>query len=247
MRRASSCLIALALGWYAGVVAATEACKGTLYLTIDTGSMSQAELIATVLNKHQVKATFFLANEKTVNGDTSLGDNWIPYWKARAAEGHAFGTHTYNHTYWKGDLPDGKARLRSQFGAQAGQMQTWDQAEYCAELNRVKTWFEGATGTKLSPLWRAPGGHTSARLIEWGNACGYRHVHWAQAGFLGDELSSEQYPNALLLKRALATLKDGDIMMMHTVIWSRKDPFAPMLDPLLAGLKEKGFCFRTLG
>ena len=49
-------------------------CRGTLYLTIDTGSMSQAELIAQTLNKHAVKATFFLANEKTVDHDMSLGD-----------------------------------------------------------------------------------------------------------------------------------------------------------------------------
>lgn len=34
--------------------------------------------------------------------------------------------------------------------------------------------------------------------------------------------------------------------MAHLGIWSRKDPYAPMLDPLIAGLKEKGFCFLTL-
>ena len=51
---------------------AAPACKGTIYLTFDTGSQSQAELIAQVLNRHQVKVTFFLANEKTVRGDYSL-------------------------------------------------------------------------------------------------------------------------------------------------------------------------------
>jgi peptidoglycan/xylan/chitin deacetylase (PgdA/CDA1 family) len=49
-----------------------------------------------------------------------------------------------------------------------------------------------------------------------------------------------------LLDRALKNLKDGDILLMHTGIWSRKDPFAPMLDPLLEGLKAKGFCFATI-
>jgi peptidoglycan-N-acetylmuramic acid deacetylase len=34
--------------------------------------------------------------------------------------------------------------------------------------------------------------------------------------------------------------------MAHLGIWSRADPFAPMLDPLIAGLKQRGFCFRTL-
>ena len=55
-------------------------CKGTLYLTIDTGSMSQAENIAQILRKHEVRATFFLANEKSVDGGTSLGPAWVPYW-----------------------------------------------------------------------------------------------------------------------------------------------------------------------
>jgi peptidoglycan-N-acetylmuramic acid deacetylase len=34
--------------------------------------------------------------------------------------------------------------------------------------------------------------------------------------------------------------------MAHLGIWSRADPFAPMLDPLIAGLKARGLCLRTL-
>jgi hypothetical protein len=47
----------------------------------------------------------------------------------------------------------------------------------------------------------------------------------------------------MLLERALARIRDGDILMAHLGIWSRHDPFAPMLDPLIAGLKARGFCF----
>jgi pimeloyl-ACP methyl ester carboxylesterase len=39
----------------------------------------------------------------------------------------------------------------------------------------------------------------------------------------------------MLLKRALATIKPGDILMMHLGIWSRKEPFWTELDPLIAG------------
>ncbi|NCV57918.1 MAG: peptidase A8, partial [Betaproteobacteria bacterium] len=46
--------------------------------------------------------------------------------------------------------------------------------------------------------------------------------------------------------RALETIRSGDILMAHLGIWSRKEAFAPSLDPLIAGLKSKGFCFRTL-
>ena len=66
--------------------------------------------------------------------------------------------------------------------------------------------------------------------------------------FLGDELSSEQYPNDVLLNKALSQIKDGDVTMAHLGIWSRKDPWATgVLEPLIEGLKAKGFCFKTIG
>ena len=71
-------------------------------------------------------------------------------------------------------------------------------------------------------------------------------MRWAEAGFLGDELPSEKYPNRELLARALRDIRDGDVLMAHLGIWSRKDPYAPMLEPLITGLKERGLCFRTL-
>jgi peptidoglycan/xylan/chitin deacetylase (PgdA/CDA1 family) len=77
-------------------------------------------------------------------------------------------------------------------------------------------------------------------------ACGYAHVHWAPAGFLGDELPSESHPNDRLLAQALGSIRGGDILMAHLGIWSRKDPYAPMLDPLIGGLKSRGLCFATL-
>ena len=65
-RLASAALCAASLS-LAGV--ADAACERTLYLTFDTGNMRHAELIASTLARHGAKATFFVANEKTVNGD----------------------------------------------------------------------------------------------------------------------------------------------------------------------------------
>ncbi|KRB93057.1 peptidase A8 [Noviherbaspirillum sp. Root189] len=227
---------------------ADAVCKGTIYLTFDTGSQSQADHIASTLNKHHVKATFFLANEKTVNGDYSLDPSWAPYWKARVAEGHAFGTHTFDHVYVQRDLPDGRLAMKPQFGPNAGKQQVWTAQQYCNELRRVEQRFTDLTGARLDPLWRAPGGRLTPGLRAAGESCGYAHVGWTDgAGFSGDELPSETWPNSRLLQRALNGLKDGDIFVAHLGIWSRKDPWAPaVLDPLITGLKEKGFCFATL-
>ena len=248
MRRANSILGILGailvglIGPASVALAAVDACKGTLYLTIDTGSMAHAETIARILSKHEVRATFFLANEKTVNGDRSLEAGWAPYWRARVTEGHRFGSHTWEHGYFRGDLPDG----RTKYVRINGSAESLDAAGVCAELRRVDTRFRDMTGRALDPIWRAPGGRTTPNSLVAAKACGYDHVHWANAGFLGDELPSEKYPNDRLVAQALANLRDGDVMVMHTGIWSRKDPFQPMLDPLLAGLKSRGFCFDTL-
>ena len=67
------------------------ACRAVTYLTLDTGNMRDAELIADILRRHQVRATFFLANELTPRGDHSLDPSWAAYWRARVAEGHRFG------------------------------------------------------------------------------------------------------------------------------------------------------------
>jgi peptidoglycan/xylan/chitin deacetylase (PgdA/CDA1 family) len=42
-------------------------------------------------------------------------------------------------------------------------------------------------------------------------------------------------------------IRPGDVLMAHLGIWSRQDPWAPaVLEPLIVGLKQQGFCFRTL-
>jgi peptidoglycan/xylan/chitin deacetylase (PgdA/CDA1 family) len=227
--------------------ALAKECEATVYLTFDTGNMSQAEHIAAVLKRQQVKATFFLANEKTTRGDFALDPSWQLYWSARAAEGHVFGNHTFDHVYFRSESTTGAINGKPQFGKNAGQPVRWSDEEFCTELNRVRTRFQTFTGQALAPIWRAPGGKAPKTVMSSAAKCGYRHVFWADAGFLGDELPSESHPNSNLLSRALAGLKDGDITMAHLGIWSRRDAWAPaVLEPLILGLKQKKFCFATL-
>ncbi len=227
--------------------AAPAACAKPVYLTLDTGHMGVAPLVADVLRRQQVRATFFAAQERTQQGDGSLGDHWAPWWKARAAEGHEFASHTWDHVYWRADLPGGHFRVRSSSGPAAGQDMEWVAAQYCTQIDRAAQRLHDITGQAPLPLFRAPGGKTSPRLLAAARACGYAHVGWAPAGFLGDELDSRKYPNAALLDKALKDIRGGDILMAHLGIWSRQDPWAPaVLEPLIQGLKARGFCFETL-
>ncbi len=252
-----------------GTASTDSACARPVYLTFDTGHMGVAPLIAEVLARQQVRVTFFAANEPTREGDGSLGDFWAPWWKSRAAEGHAFASHTFDHVYWRTDLPvtgraDGAARntsvgtspesaaapvfsVRASAGPQTGITRSIREVDYCAQIERAAARLEQITGQKALPLFRAPGGKTSPRLVAAARACGFAHVGWAPAGFLGDELPSESWPNARLLAKALREVKAGDILVAHLGIWSRQDPWAPaVLEPLITGLKGRGLCFATL-
>ena len=260
MLRRQFMLASTALG-VPGLSAATSAakniaasqCSKPIYLTFDTGHMGIAQFVAQVLQKHKVPVTFFAANEPTKEGESSLSDFWAPWWKVRAEEGHQLASHTYDHMYWQADIRDKATgqvthfKVRPSAGPRAGQSFVVSVAEYCEEIARSARRLQQITGYKPLPLYRAPGGKTSPALIAAAQQGGYQYVGWATAGFLGDELPSEKYPNERLLNQALSNIRSGDILLAHLGIWSRKDPWAPaVLEPLIVGLLEKGFCFRTL-
>jgi peptidoglycan/xylan/chitin deacetylase (PgdA/CDA1 family) len=72
-------------------------------------------------------------------------------------------------------------------------------------------------------------------------------VGWSPAGFLGDELPSDKFSNSSLLDKSLKNIQAGDVLMAHLGIWSRRDAWAPaVLEPLIIGLKKKGYCFATI-
>lgn len=237
-RAFSACLFALIVG---GTVQAGE-CRQPLYLTFDVGDMRHAEHIARVLKQEHVRATFFLANNMTARGDHALDDSWQSYWQARVKEGHVFGNHTWSHLYARGG--DGKHLVVRD---RVGKRMRLDRQHFCSELQRVDARFHQLTGEHLSPVWRAPGGRINETSLSWAPTCGYpQHVGWADAGLVGDELPSEKFTNDLLVQRALNRLRSGDVILMHLGIRSRKQPLAEALQPMIQGLKARGFCFATI-
>ena len=126
MRRVIECLLRVLAAWLPLAAVAAAPCDKPVYLSFDTGHMGVAPLVAEVLNRHQVKATFFLANERTLDGGGSLDDRWAAWWRARAAEGHAFGSHTWDHDVWQADLPGPVFRVRPTAGPSANRPRVLD-------------------------------------------------------------------------------------------------------------------------
>jgi peptidoglycan-N-acetylmuramic acid deacetylase len=238
------------------VVSLAHACDKPVYLTFDTGHMGIAPLVAQVLKRQDVKVTFFIANEPTMPrsaGGTTTDASWMPWWKARAQEGHVLASHTWNHLVWQRDTSDGNIIAKPTAGVNTGTTQKLTPQAYCQEVNAVGAHYLSAIGIELLPVYRAPAGRTSPNINAAMSACAsknassYTHIGWSKAGFLGDELSSEKFPNEVLLTKALKDIQSGDVLMAHLGIWSRKDAWAPAnLEPLIVGLKAKGFCFKTL-
>ncbi|MBK7546658.1 MAG: polysaccharide deacetylase family protein [Rhodoferax sp.] len=248
-QRAAVATLLIAACAYSTGAGAQNQCEKPLYFTFETGNMDAAPLIAEVLARQKVKVTFFAANERTRVGDGSLGNHWAPWWKARAAEGHELASLTYDRVVWRGDVPGLEPRFRVQptSGALEGREFTWDAKKYCEQIAYAAERLQDHTGKKPLPLFRAPTGKTSPRLLNVARACGYEHVGWSATGVLGDDLPSEKFSNEALLKKSLKDIKPGDVLVAHLGTWSRKDPWAPaVLEPLIMGLKEKGFCFETL-
>src|SRR5687768_9939948 len=168
---------ALALACAALAAGPAAACEKPVYLTLDTGHMEVAPLMAEVLARQQVKVTFFAAHERTKTGDGSLGSHWAPWWKARAAEGHEFASHTWDHVYWRADLSGTppRFRVRASAGPNEGRDFVWTAAQYCEQIDKAAQRLAEVTGKKPLPLFRAPGGKTSPAFLQATKACGYDH------------------------------------------------------------------------
>jgi peptidoglycan/xylan/chitin deacetylase (PgdA/CDA1 family) len=227
-----------------GAPALPQCRAGTLYLTIDTGWGREAEMIAAAMNRREIRATLFLADEPDFRGGRTMGPGWADFWRARAAEGHAFGSHTWRHWYLAADPAPGQVRYASRRN-EGGE--TLDGAGFCAELaHPIEALRVMAPQAKVLPLWRAPGGRTTPNALRLAAACGLRHQGWSARGFLGDELDSNAQPNRALLAQALARTRADEVLLMHWGVRSRHEPFGLVFEQLIEGLQARGFCFAIL-
>lgn len=244
MRRLLAALCVLGLAVPAAAQGPQRCAAGTLYLTIDTGWGREAEQIADILRRRGVRATLFVAHEPTHRGDRSLDPGWAAFWRARAAEGHVFASHTDRHWYFRGDAGPGRTRYVSR---QREGETVLDQGAMCAELARpIDRLRQAVPDATVLPLWRAPGGIVTPNAVRLAEGCGLRHQGWSANGFLGDELDSAAHPNRSLRERALRTIRDGEVLVMHWGVRSRREPYAEVLDEVITGLQARGFCFAPL-
>jgi peptidoglycan/xylan/chitin deacetylase (PgdA/CDA1 family) len=220
--------------------AAEPVCANPVYLTVDPAAMDFAPRVAEVLRRQQVKVTYWVSNQRTQNGEGSLGNLWGSWWKQVAQQGHEFASQTYDHVLWRGDLPGYKPtfRIKPTTGSFAGREFTYDPAKYCEQIEHAAGRAQDFTGKKSLPLFRAPGGSVSTKLVAAAAACGYAHVGFAKGSRLGQNSN---------LQASVAAIHAGDMVLLDLNAPPNSEPWTVThLEPLLLALKERGLCFATL-
>lgn len=209
-------------------------------LTFDIGNLSAATTILDTLKKHNIRATFFLANNQSYLVQTNT--NGIPVHartlehprfhkllRRMVNEGHEIGNHTWSHHNWGTGVDVGRKKI------------TVSKKHLHRELKMVNDLFKKVTGQNLSPIWRSPFGACNPKIVRWAEEAGYSHIYWTKGM---DSLDWTDYKSA---KETVAFLKrnarPGGVYLFHlgNALRIRKDKIYTVLPELITWLKNNRF------
>lgn len=159
-----------------------------LYLTFDEGSnKTYLPEIVDVLNKNNIKATFFLCQRYMKNNPDLI--------KKMVKSGHSIGNHTVNHD------PMPTYATRANF------------SKYLSELIGVEKTFKKITGKNMDHIYREPSGNYSLRTLTILKDLGYKTYFWSAAYRDWEKnLTKEE-----ALKEMISHVHNGAIFLLHPV------------------------------
>jgi peptidoglycan/xylan/chitin deacetylase (PgdA/CDA1 family) len=190
--------------------------KKVAYLTFDDGPSPNTTKILEILDKNNIKATFFLIGKNAEQNPELV--------KKEIADGNAVGNHTYSH------------QLNYKEGP----------AKFVEDLDKGNAAIKSIIGDKYdSKLIRFPGGSFGNRLAPFREAVtksGYHYVDWND--LTGDAEHNNVPVNALLSELKKYTNSDTVVILMHDA--GAKATTVQALPQVIDYLKSKGYSFDTL-
>lgn len=127
--------------------------ENVIYLTFDAGYENGCtEKILDVLQKHQVKAAFFLVGNYIEKNPDLV--------RRMVCEGHTVGNHTMHH-YDMSKLSD--------------------KASFTRELTDLEALYKSVTGEEMPKFYRPPQGIYSEENLKMAKELGYKTVFWSLA------------------------------------------------------------------
>jgi Predicted xylanase/chitin deacetylase len=193
--------------------------KKTVFLTFDDGpSRNITPGVLEVLNKYNVKATFFVLGSLCAKNSSTL--------KKIEESGNAIGIHTYSHIYQKiyGSVDD-----------------------FIGEVEKTDNVLKQILGSQFhTRLFRFPGGSSGKAMEPFKKVLinkGYTYIDWN--ALTGDGESSN-YTTQQLVERLKATSKNKNhlVVLMHDS--ESKLTTLQALPQIIEYLKSKGYEFATL-
>lgn len=158
-----------------------------IYLTFDEGSLKNyVREIVDVLDKNDVKATFFLC-DNFMNSNKDLIKKMADY-------GHLIGNHSVSHE----SMPSFASKGRFN--------------DYLSEIKKVEKSYYDITGKPMEKIFRNPRGEWSFRNLQIMKDLGYKTYFYSAyyVDFAGD-VSKEYALNELLIR-----LHNGAIYLIHS-------------------------------
>lgn len=195
------------------------------YLTIDDGPSKNTEKILKILNKYNIKATFFVVGPKC-----DLKDDLL---KKIVSYGHALAIHSYEHNY---------NYIYS------------SKNNYLKDFYKCLEWIKEVTGITPT-IYRFPGGSSNTiatkplikDIIKTLNSQGFTHVDW-NVDTLDSYIKDESYK---LTKNALTAIQKNEnnhhynqTILIHDDI--NKPSTINALPNLIERIIEKGYIFKIL-
>lgn len=158
-----------------------------LYLTFDAGYENGCtEKILDTLEKHNVKAAFFLVGNYIARNADLV--------RRMVQEGHTVGNHTMHHY----DM----SRIQ-------------DKETFAKELTDLEALFQETTGQALPKFYRPPQGIYSEKNLEMAKALGYKTVFWSLA-YVDWKNDDQPDPDASLAKLLKRTHNGAVVLLHST-------------------------------
>lgn len=191
-----------------------------VYLTFDDGPSRYTPQVLEILEKYNVKATFFV---------TGMNKDYYSYMKEAVNQGHAIGLHTYTHSYNK---------IYASIEA------------YFEDLEKIQKLVEEQTGMKSTLIRFPGGSSNTvskkyckgimSQLVKMVEEKGYRYFDWNCEN--GDGYS--QMAKRTMIKRATSSKANQVMILMHDA--NGKKATVETLPEIIEYYLNKGYQFKVI-
>lgn len=203
------------------VVTNGDRSSGAVALTFDMGGrVEPAVEIVNWLIAHEVRATIFMTGAMADNVNTDAGREVLSLVQAHP-ELFALGNHSYSH-------PD---------------FRTLSPAEIASELHRTENSIAKNVALDPRPWFRPPEGAYNDAVLAAVGAAGYAYTVMWDVDTIDWRPETEGGPTAAdITAKVIANARGGSIVLMHLGGFHTLEA----LPDIVAGLRERGFSFRTV-